>query len=56
MLAKLGRRGYAIGEKPGESRLSRNDPNSDTDPDTGGSAEPGDGHPGAAADAATPRR
>jgi len=56
MLTKLGRRGYAVHEDPGDYRLSGNDSDSDSDPDTDGNREPGDSQPGAASDAAKPRR
>ena len=56
MLTKLGRRGYAVHEDPGEYRLSRNDSDTDTDLDTDGSTERGDRQPGAEADAARSRR
>ena len=33
MLTKLGQRGYAVHERPGEYRSDGNDSDSDTDPD-----------------------
>ena len=40
MLTKLGQRGYAIHEEPGEYRAGRNDTDSDTDPDSDGNRKP----------------
>jgi len=40
MLTKLGQRGYAIHEEPGEYREDRNDTDSDTDPDPEGNRKP----------------
>jgi hypothetical protein len=48
MLTKLGQRGYAIHEEPGEYRAGRNDTDSDTDPDSDGNMKPENSKPSAA--------
>jgi hypothetical protein len=40
MLTKLGQRGYAIHEEPGEYRAGRIDSDTDTDPDSEGNMKP----------------
>jgi hypothetical protein len=39
MLTRLGQRGYAVYEEPGEYRAGRNDTDSDIDPDPDGNAK-----------------
>jgi hypothetical protein len=48
MLTKLGQRGYAIREEPGEYRVDRNDTDSDIDPDPDGNMKPENSQPSAA--------